>query len=200
MVNVQTNYRIDTMESSLNQKLDGLQSDLDQKIDILQYSITRLTNQQNVHQEEENPEEQCLNDTTVEEHCKQQDEAISPLLTGEGSGKETVEEPQKFNLKPLPTKLDPSAIAQATNSPLPTAPFLNKVHILLKPTTHETNGTPTAKAIPSALHVQYFRKLVAIVQTFATTSKTLAVAHVAWHNGWLKPKPSWFIFGAPEPQ
>ena len=59
VVNVQTNKRIDTMESSLNQKLDGLQSDLDQKIDILQYSISRLTNQQNVHQEEENPEEEC---------------------------------------------------------------------------------------------------------------------------------------------
>ena len=35
VVNVQTNQRINTMESSLNQKLDGLQSDLDQKIDIL---------------------------------------------------------------------------------------------------------------------------------------------------------------------
>ena len=34
-VNVKTNQRIATMESSLNQKLDGLQSDLDQKIDIL---------------------------------------------------------------------------------------------------------------------------------------------------------------------
>ena len=34
-VNVQTNQRIDTMESSLNQKLDGLQNDLDHKIDIL---------------------------------------------------------------------------------------------------------------------------------------------------------------------
>ena len=50
-VNVQTNHRIDTMESSLNQKLDGIQSDLDQKIDILQYSISRLTNQQHVHSE-----------------------------------------------------------------------------------------------------------------------------------------------------
>ena len=29
MVNVQTNQRIDTMESSLNQKLDGLQSEID---------------------------------------------------------------------------------------------------------------------------------------------------------------------------
>ena len=82
MLNVQTNQKFDTMESSLNQKLDGLQSDLYQKIDILQYSISRLTNQQNVHSEEE-----CLIDTTVEEHCKQQNEAISPLLTKEGSGR-----------------------------------------------------------------------------------------------------------------
>ena len=59
--------KIDTVESSLNQKLDGLQSDLDHKIDILQYSISRLTNQQNVHQEEENPEKECLIDTIVEE-------------------------------------------------------------------------------------------------------------------------------------
>ena len=104
VVNAQTNQRIDTMESSLNQNLDGLQIDLDQKIDILQYSISRLTNQQNVHQEEENAKEVCLIDTTVEEHCKQQNEAISPLLTEEGSGKEVVEEPQKPILKPLPTK------------------------------------------------------------------------------------------------
>ena len=91
-MNVQTNQRIDTMQSSINKKLDGLQSDLDQKIDILRYSISRLTNQQHVHSEEENPEEECLIDTTVEEHCKQQNKAISPLLTEEGSGKEIVEE------------------------------------------------------------------------------------------------------------
>ena len=75
------------MEISLNQKLDELQSDLDKKIDILQYSISRLTNQQHVHPEEENPEEEYLIGTTMEEHCKQQDEAISPLLTEEGSGR-----------------------------------------------------------------------------------------------------------------
>ena len=63
VVNVQTNHGIDTMDSSLNQKLDGLQSELDQKIVILQYSISRLANQQHVHQEEENPEEECLIDT-----------------------------------------------------------------------------------------------------------------------------------------
>ena len=39
------------------------------------------------------------------------DEVISPLMTEEGSGKEAVEEPPKLILKPLPTKLNPSAIA-----------------------------------------------------------------------------------------
>ena len=34
-----------------------------------------------------------------------------PLLTEEGSGKEAMEEPQKLILKPLPSKLDPSATA-----------------------------------------------------------------------------------------
>ena len=85
--------KIDTVESSLNKKLDGLQSELDQKIDILHYSISRLTNQQNVLQEEENPEEECLIDNTVDKHCKQQNEPISLLLIEVGSGKETVEEP-----------------------------------------------------------------------------------------------------------
>ena len=71
-MNVQENQRSDTMESFLNQRLDGLQNDLGQKIDDLRYSISRLTNQQHVHLEEENPEEECLIDTTMEEHCKQQ--------------------------------------------------------------------------------------------------------------------------------
>ena len=66
VVNVQTNHRIDTMESYLNQKLNGLQCELDQKIDILQYSISRLTNQHD-RQEEENLEEECLIDTILGE-------------------------------------------------------------------------------------------------------------------------------------
>ena len=94
--------KIDTVVSSLNQKLDGLQSDLDKKIDILQYSISRLTNQHNVHQEEENLEEECLIDTTVEEHYRQQNEAISPLLIEEGNGKEVVESPKSLFLNHFP--------------------------------------------------------------------------------------------------
>ena len=77
----QLSQRIHTVENSLNQKLDGLQSEMDQKFDNLQYSISRLTIQQQVHQEEVNPEEECLIDTTLEEQCKQQNEAIFPLLT-----------------------------------------------------------------------------------------------------------------------
>ena len=95
------------------------------------------------------------------------EEEILPLLTEEGSAKEVVEEPQNPILKPLPLRS------------LPTTPSPDPMHILPTPTTHSTPETPTAKAIPSALPVNYFRKLVATVQTFVTTSKTLATAHTA---------------------
>ena len=188
--NAQLSQRIHTVENFLNQKLDGLQSEMDQKFDNLQYSISRLTNQQHVHQEEVNPEEECLIDTTVEEQCKQQNEAISPLLTEEGSGKEAGEEPQKHILQPIPINLDPSATVQPKNSPL-------QVYILPTIAPHATLETPTAKAIPSPLlMLQNIRKLVASVQTFATISKTLETTHVAWHSRWFK---CWFKFGAPKP-
>ena len=56
----------------MDKRIDGLQNDLDQKIDILQYSISRLTNQQHVHQEEENPEEEYLIDTILGEQAQLQ--------------------------------------------------------------------------------------------------------------------------------
>ena len=75
------------------------------------------------------------------------------------------------------------------------------MHILSTLAARSTPETPTAKAIPYALPVQNFRKFVAFVQTFATTSHTFVAAHIAWHNGWLITKPSWFRFGAaPGPQ
>ena len=88
--NAQLSKKIHTVENPLEQKLDELQSEVGQQFDSLQCSISRLA-QQHVHQEEENPEKECLIDTTMEEQYKQQDEAISPLLTEEGSGQETVE-------------------------------------------------------------------------------------------------------------
>ena len=73
-INAQLSQKIDTMENNVNKRIDGLQSEMEHKFDNLQDSISRLTNQQHVHQEEVNLEEECLIDTTVEEQCKQQKE------------------------------------------------------------------------------------------------------------------------------
>ena len=68
-INAQLSQKIDTVENNVNKRIDGLQSEMEHKFDNLQYSISRLTIQQHVHQEEVNPEEECLIDTTVEEQC-----------------------------------------------------------------------------------------------------------------------------------
>ena len=191
------------MENSLNQ-VDGLQSEIGQKFDNLQKSISRLANQQ-VHQEEEIQEEECLCGTMVKEQCQQQPllessnigstvfpwEKNSPMLTEEGSGKEAGEETQKIILQPFPINLDPSATTKPKNSPLP-------VYILpaTQPMPKEPTHAAKAKASPSLHMLQNFKKLVAIVQTLATTSKTLAAAHIAWHSGSFG---YWFRHGAPGP-
>ena len=71
MINAHWNQRIDNVESSLSQKLDELQNDMFQKLNNIEDSISRLTNQQHVHSEKENPEEVYLSDTMVEEHSEQ---------------------------------------------------------------------------------------------------------------------------------
>ena len=99
-----------------------------------------------------------------------------------------MEEPQELVLNPFPT-----------NNPLPIALYPEPLHILLIPATQFTLEAPAPKAesIPSALPMQYFKKLVAFVQTFATTSKKMVAAHTAWHSRWFG---CWFRFGAPEPR
>ena len=194
VVNVQANQEINTVESSPNKKLDGFQSEIDQKLDILQESISKLTNNL-VHQEEENPEGGCLTDTMVEEQCQQQGlpessytcavvflwekkEETSPMLTEEGSGKEEIEKPQK-------------STGQAMNSPL-------LVYILPIPAAKSKPAAPAPKADSStSLPVKNFKKLVANIQNFSTTSKTMAAAHTAWHSGLFGCR---FGFGAPEPR
>ena len=57
MINAHWNQRIYNVEKSLSQKLDELQNDMFQKLNNLEDSISRLTNQQHVHSEEENPKE-----------------------------------------------------------------------------------------------------------------------------------------------
>ena len=143
--NAQLSQKIHTVENSLDQKFDGLQSEMDKKIDNLQFSISKLA-QQLDHQKEENPEKECLIDTTVEEQYKMQDEAISPLLTEESSGKEAGEEPQVPILQPIPMNLNPSATGQPQNSPLP-------VYILPTPVAQPTPGAPTGKATSIALPI-----------------------------------------------
>ena len=116
---------------------------------------------------------------------------------GGGRGKEEGEEPQKNVLQPIPTELNLTATAQATKCPLPVAPSTDQ-YILPSPATQPTPKTPTTKATSIALPVlQKFKKLVATVQAFATTSKTMAAAHTAWHSGWFR---CWFGFEAPEPR
>ena len=193
----QLSQRICTVESSLNKRLDVLQSDLEKKIDIMQHSISRLTIQHG-HQEEENLEGEWLTDQ--EKLMQKQVEAPEELPTGEaggGRGKEAGEEPQEPILQPIPMNLNPSATAQPQNSPLP-------VYILPTPAANSKLAAnskpaapaPKAHASPSLL-VQNIRKLVATVRAFATTSKTQAAAHIAWHCGWFG---CWFRFGAPEPR
>ena len=114
-----------------------------------------------------------------------------------GRGKEAWEEPQKLIPQPIPIDLDPSAIAQPKESPLPVASSQNPVYILLAAQFTPEAPAPKAESIPSALPVHNFRKLVATVQAFATTSRTLVATHIAWHSGWFG---CWFGFGASEPR
>ena len=108
---------------------------------------------------------------------REKEEEITALLTEEGSGKEEGEEPQKLILHLNPIYLDPSATAQPQNSPLP-------MYILPATNSKPAAPAPKAKSNPSLPAMQNFKRLVASVQNFATTSKTMAAAHIAWHSGW----------------
>ena len=189
VVDVQANKEIDTVENSLDQKLDGLQSGIDHKFDNLQTSISKLA-QQNVHKEEENPEGECLSDTMVEEQCLQQlqEGSVENFESSDIGAVVCLWEKKEA----IPLLLTEEAVEEQNNLPLP----LDSVHIL--PALQSQPKTPAAetKAIPPLLPIlQNFRKLVATAQIFATTSKTLAAADVAWHSGWFG---CWFGFGALE--
>ena len=120
---------------------------------------------------------------------RENQEEIIALLTEEGSGKEIVEDPQKNVLQPIPT--NPTANAKTTYSPLP-------VYILPTPAENPKPTAPAPKthANPSLHAMQNFKRLVAFVHNFATTSKAQA-AYTAWHSGWFGCQ---FGFGAPEPR
>ena len=131
------------MENPLEQKLDGFQSEVGQQFDSLQCSFSKLA-QQLDHQGEENPEEVCLSDTMVEDHCLQQlqkglvenfessgigaaiclwekKEAIPLLLT-----EEAVEEHQDHNL-PLPPTGSVYILPSPAPQSKPNSPFLTSL-------------------------------------------------------------------------
>ena len=132
-----------------------------------------------------------------------QEEHINALISEEGSGKELVEDPQEHVLQPIPT--NPTANAKTTYSPLPVAPSADQVYILPSPAPQPTPATKSKPAAPApkgksnpSLHVmQNIKELVAIAQAFATTSKKMATAYIAWHSGWFGCR---FGFGAPGPR
>ena len=164
-----------------------------------------------------------LQDAPVNFWPWKKEEQISALITEESSGHETVEVPKKNVIKPNPIDLDTTVTAQDTKYPLPVAPSVDQVYILPSPAPQPTPATkplpaappdsvfilpmpaaqpkpaaPAPKAKSNPLHVmQNFKELVASVHAFATTSKKMANAYIAWHSGWF-----WcgFGFGAPGPR
>ena len=130
---------------------------------------------------------------------RENQEQISALMTEEGSGIEAGKEPQKLTLQPIPLKLNPTATAQATKCPLPVPPSTDQVYILPSAASQPTSETPApkGKSNPSLHAMQNFKRLVASVHKFATTSKAQAAAYTAWHSGWFG---CGFGFGAPEPR
>ena len=226
VVTVQANQETETVESSLNDELDGFQSEIDQNLDILQESISKLAQQPDQKEknlEEESQEEESLTETVLVEQVKLQPQEelkeesleapealqdasvtfwpwtkgkeITALLTEKSSGHEGTQEPI---IQPSPIGLDTIAIAQDTKNPLPVASSDDQVYILPTPAENPKPATPAPKGKSNSLpSMQKFKRLVAYVHTFATTSKKMANAYIAWHSGWFG---CGFGFGAPGPR
>ena len=219
-------HSIVTVEDNLNKELDGFQNEIDQNLDILQESISKLAQQPDQEEEnleEESQEEESLTETVLVEQVQLQPQEelkeesleapealqdasvtfwpwtkgkeITALLTEKSSGHEGTQEPF---IQPNPIDLDHNATAQDTKTPLPAAPP-ESVYILPTPAQKSKPSAPAPKGKSNtSLHaMQNIRRLVASVHTFATTSKKMANAYIAWHSGWFG---CGFGFGAPGPR
>ena len=194
------NKRIDGLQSEMEHKLDNLQYSISKLAQHLDHpeeesqedeclTETILGEQVQLQPHEELKVESLealeeLQEAPVTFWPWTKEEQISALITEESSGHETGEEPQEPILQPIPMKLNPSATAQPQNNLLPVAPSVDQVYIL---PSHAPQPTPATKSKPAApapkgksnrsLHaMQNLRKLVAIAQAFATTSKKMATA------------------------
>ena len=200
------------MENPREQTLDGFQSEVDQQVDNLQCSISKLA-QHLDHQEEENPEDECLIEAILGEQAQLQPQEELKVESVEAPLEELQDTPQlgivygpwkkEEEILPLLSeecnekkarKEAQKPITQATNSPLP-SPVYTLPTTQFTPAAQFTPQAPTTKATPSLLVLQNIRKLVATVQASATTSKTQAAAYIAWHSGWFE---CLFGFGAHE--
>ena len=130
---------------------------------------------------------------------RENQEEIISLLT-----EEAVEE-HKENIFPLPPTDSvyilplPAPQSQPKNNPLLVPPTADQVYILPMPAAQPKPAAPApkGKSNPSLHAMQNFRRLVASVHAFATTSKTMATAYIAWHSGWFR---CGFGFGTPGPR
>ena len=213
------NKELDGFQSEIDQNLDILQESISK--------LAQQPDQEEKNLEEESQEEECLTETILGEQVQlqpqedlemesvkapedlqdtsvtfwpwKQKDQISALITEESSGHGTGEEPQELIFQPIPMQLNPSATAQDTKTPLPVAPSDNQVYILPTPAENPKPATPAPKARsnPSLHAIKNLKILVASVHTFATTSKKMANAYIAWHSGWFG---CGFGFGTPGPR
>ena len=212
------NNKLDGFQSEIDQKLDIQQES------ILKLT-NQFVHQEEEKLEEESQEEECLTEPILGEQVQLKpqeelkveslevpedlqdapvnfwpwtnEEQNTALLTEDSSGHGTGEEPQELIFQPIPMQLNPSATAQATKNPLPAAPP-ESVYILPTPATKSKPAAPAPKAKSNSLpSMQKFKRLVAYVHTFATTSKKMANAYIAWHSGWFG---CGFGFGTPGPR
>ena len=213
------NKELDGFQSEIDQNLDILQESISK--------LAQQPDQEEENLEEESQEEESLTETVLVEQVQlqpqeelkeesleapedlqdasvtfwpwKQKEQISALITEESSGHGTGEGTQENIIQPNPIDLETTATAQDTYYPLPVAPSDDQVYILPTPAQKSKPSAPAPKGKSNtSLHaMQNIRRLVASVHTFATTSKKMANAYIAWHSGWFG---CGFGFGAPGPR
>ena len=213
------NNESDGFQSKIDQNLDILQESISK--------LAQQPDQEEENLEEESQEKKCLTETVLVEQAQlqpqeeleveslkspedlqdasvifwpwKQEEQISALITEKSSGHEGTQEPIiQPNPQAIPIDLDTIANAKTTYNPLPAAPSTDQVYILpASQSQHKTPAAPKAKSNTSLHAMQNIRRLVASVHTFATTSKKMANAYIAWHSGWFG---CGFGFGAPGPR
>ena len=206
-------------QSEIDQNLDILQESISK--------LAQQPDQEEENLEEESQEEESLTETVLVEQAQLQpqeelevesleapealqeasvnfwpwtkEKEITALLTEKSSEHEGTQEPIiQPNPQLNPINLDTLTTAQDTKTPLPAAPP-ESVYILPTPAQKSKPSAPAPKGKSNtSLHaMQNIRRLVASVHTFATTSKKMANAYIAWHSGWFG---CGFGFGAPGPR